>query len=402
MKWSLKLVLRRLLLNKKRNILLVIQIFLGAAVLFSCLSIEESCRRKSAEYSEGISSRAITINANRSPEDEDLNTDDYEYIRDNLLPENYTAVFTFSTGMYIEYNGREWRVPVVFASEGYMTAMAGVKNPDPEGYYLGEKLTEAFYSNECRVTYGEGIYDRAAGELFGRPVRDYTVPEVSSTAQTAGDSYQNSFLDEDLTFANSIILPLALHDRYKDSLVGISGLYIIPEQENDPSVDEVCGRICSELSERYPSGWFTYSNDLADLLKFQTELLLNASLFKTVSAVMIIILFFELIGQFMLTAFRRQRSFAIARMCGAAAGKLVLELFLEIGLPASLGALAGIGAAALAVPSFSSSLYSVQGTGGAAGVVYGLFLGIAAVTVLFCVPTIVRSTPANILRNHDE
>ena len=167
-------------------------------------------------------------------------------------------------------------------------------------------------------------------------------------------------------------------------------------------MDEVCGRICSELAERHPAVWFTYSNDLADLLKYQTELLLNAALFKTVSAVMIIILFFELIGQFMLIAFRRQRSFAIARMCGAAAGKLVLELLLEIGLLASLGALAGIGAAALAVPSFSSSLYSVQGTGGAAAVVYGLFLGITAVTVLFCVPTIVRSTPVNILRNHDE
>ena len=51
MRWSFKLVLQRLLLNKKRNILLVIQIFLGAAVLLSCLSIEESCRRKSAEYS---------------------------------------------------------------------------------------------------------------------------------------------------------------------------------------------------------------------------------------------------------------------------------------------------------------------------------------------------------------
>lgn len=402
MKWSLKLVLRRLLLNKKRNILLVIQIFLGAAVLFSCLSIEESCRRKSAEYSEGISSQVITINANRSPEEEDLDTGDYEYIRDNLLPEDYTAVFSFNSGIYIEYNGTEWRVPVVFASEGYMTAIAGVADLDPEGYYLGGKLTEAFYSNECRVTYGEGVYDRAAGELFGRPVRDYAVPDVASTAQMAQDAYMNADTEDDLTFANSIILPLALHDRYKDSLGGIAGLYIIPEQENDPSVDEVCGRICSELAERHPAVWFTYSNDLADLLKFQTDLLRNAALFKTVSAVMIIILFFELIGQFMLIAFRRQRSFAIARMCGAEAGKLVLELFLEIGLLASLGALAGIGAAALVVPSFSSSLYSVQGTGGAAAVVYGLFLGITAVTVLCCVPTIVRSTPVNILRNHDE
>lgn len=402
MNWSIKLVLQRLALNIKLNILLFIQIFLGAAVLFSCLSIEESCHRKTMEYREGISSQVITINANRTQEDEDLNTGDYNYIRDNLLPENYTAIFSFNTGIYIEYNGIKWRVPVVFASDEYMTAIAGLMEPDTDGYYLGEKLTEAFYTNKCRITTNENVYNQTTQELFGWPVRDYTIPDVVSTAQTAGDSYMSSYLDDDLTFANSIILPLAIHDRYKDSLMGSYKLYISPNQDNDSSVDEVCNSICSELTKRHPTVWFTYSNDLAELLKFQTELLRNASLFKTVSTIMIIILFFELIGQFMLIAFRRQRSFAIARMCGADAGKLVWELFLEIGLLASTGVLAGIGVATLVIPAFSSSLYNVQGTWEAAAIVYGLFLAITVITVFFCVPTIVRSTPVNILRNHNE
>lgn len=402
MSWLLKLVLQRLFLNKKRNILLIIQIFLGAAILFACLSVEECCHKQSAIYGEGISSQIITINANRTTEDEKLELEDYEYIKDSLLPEEYTAVYSINTSIYMEYNGTELYVPVLFVSDDYMKTIVGLEEQDTNGYYLGEKISKIIYSDQFAVTYGMNVYDSSKRKLYDWPVEKFNVLHVKSTAQMAQNAYISTYTGFDMSFSNSIFIPLHVYNQYKENIRGEPGLYIIPRRYNDPSVDEVCNKICKELTLRHPSIWFTYSNDLEEVRKYQTDLLRNSALFKTVSIIMIIILFLELIGQFMLIAFRRQRSFAIARMCGAEAERLIWELFIEIALQSSVGALIGIAVAAFVIPTFSTRLYRVGGTMGAATVVFGLFLFISAVTVIFCIPTIVRSTPISILRNHDE
>ena len=341
MRWSMKIVSQRIKLNKKQNIFLIIQIILSAAILFSCLSVEESCNKKTAEYEKEVSSQIITINANRTQEDKGIEIKDYEYVKDNLLPENYTAVYSVSTSIYIEYNGKtEWRIPVIFVSEEYMTAIVGLTIPDSNGYYLGEKIAEAIYSNKFIISYGDCFYDKSTGALFGWPIKEYAILDVASTAQLARNTYLTSYTGDDLTFSNSLFLPIDVYEQYKDDIGNVDGsLFIIPKQENDPFVDKICDNICKELARRHPSIWFTYSNDLANLLKYQTELLRNAVLFKTISIIMIIVLLFELIGQFMLLIFKRQRSLAIAKMCGAEIWKLIIELVIEIDIISSAGAL---------------------------------------------------------------
>lgn len=400
--WSLKLVIQRLLLNKKRNLLLVLQIFLGASILFSCLSIEESCAQKTMEYGEGLPPQVITISTNAPTETDGLDLDDYTYIKESLLPENYTPAYSVSTAIYVRSNGAEQRIPVLFVSDEYMMRIVGLTNCSTDGYYMGEKLADVFNSNTLEVIYGDFAYNKEKKELFGHPINTYSIPNVSTTAQMAKDQYVNVETEDDLTFSNTVFLPLMLYKQYEKEIDGSHNLYIIPEKNDDPAIDRICGIICKELTQRHPSVSYSYSNDLADLTKNSTEQLRNAALFKTVSIIMIVILFLELIGQFMLIAFKRQRSFAIARMCGAESNKLVRELFAEIAILASIGALSGIAIAVLIIPVFSTQLYNVWGSARAAAIVYGLFLMIATVTVLFCLPTIAKSTPVNILRNHDE
>lgn len=134
MMWSLKLVIQRLLLSQRRNLLLVFQIFLGASILFSCLSIEDSCTQKTMEYGEGLPSQAITIFANTMTETEPLDIDDYAYLKESLLPYDYTPAYSVSAAIYVQTNGAEQRIPVLFVSDELQHILVNVQATEEDSW----------------------------------------------------------------------------------------------------------------------------------------------------------------------------------------------------------------------------------------------------------------------------
>lgn len=396
MRWSLKLVLHRLQANVKVNITLVLQIALGTALFFASLSIYESCIIQQQHNRDSMTNLAVTISENGGNETGKITISDYQAIKNSLANAPCEVIYSIETGIYAQ----EQRISVLFVSSNYGSWMAG-QDELGQTYAMGQKAAERLINNVPCISATAEMYDAEHQLLFGYPLKSYQVLNFDSISKTARGQQVSIQSDTDYSYANTVFVPLdALSANWSE--YGTTYIYLVPHDHAASQMDTFCKQAINTLSTVHPSLHVMYQNDYLALQSQANELIRNAELFKTIALVMLIILSFEIIGHFMLIVFRRQKTYAISRMCGAKTIQLLLELFLEVGGIAFMGAIVGLIPTIAILPQFGNGLYIPHGTVGAALGVFAVLVNLSLMVILFCVPAIGAASPISVLHNSNE
>ncbi len=401
--WNMRLARERILYNKKQYIFIVLQVLLGIAILYSSICADISVNRQSETYTQTVANQLMTVTGYSDEIEREalaISPEDFAYIQENIQPQGSKIVYTIETGMYVEQNDQKNRIQVLFVSEDFYDVIMDVRDLNPSEHYLGSEASNRLQEGHFEVdSYNEYAYQEQTGELFGVPLGDYRVLSAQQNGQTARSYQMNTFgNNNDLSFSNTIFLPIEEFSQYQSSIIGTAYLYVSTDNENTDQIQTFLNEIVQYLNQEHPSFRYRYTDDLQYLQDANTGVIRNVQLIRVVAGLLLVIVAFGFLGLFMLLAKKRQRSFAIAIMCGATIRQIIAELFIEVMTLMFAGTCLGIVIGGFALPLFSIPLYTVYNSVWAILICFGLTLCISAVVTLIISQSIKKLTPVNVLR----
>ena len=401
--WNMRLARERILYNKKQYIFIVLQVLLGIAILYSSICADISINRQSETYTQTVANQIMTVTGysdEAGSEARAISPEEFAYIQENIQPQGSKAAYTIETGMYIEQNNQTNRIQVLFVSEDFYDVIMDAQDLNPSEHYLGSEVSNLLQEGHFEVqSYYEYAYQDQTGELFGVPLGDYIVLSTQQNGQTARSYRMNtSENDDDYSFSNTIFLPIEEFSQYQSFISGTAYLYISTDNENTDQIQTFLNEIVQYLNQEHPSVSYRYNDDLQYLQNANTGVIRNVQLIRVVAGLLLAIVAFGFLGLFMLLAKKRQRSFAIAIMCGATIRQIIAELFIEVITLMFAGTCLGIVIGGFALPLFSIPLYPVYNSVWAILICLGLTLCISAAVTFIISQSIKKLTPVNVLR----
>jgi len=398
MSFSIYLAMRRIRYNLRQYLFIMMQIVLGVALLYASLCVDMSLRDQAIAYSKSVADQVITISGTSTSDQElAITGDDFKGIlgMDERLVN--TLVYTIETGLYVEANGQEKRIQVLFVSDKFYEMLMHHPEIQSDGYYAGRDAYQHLNSGTVRVLLNDNSFNENTAELYGVPLMAFLPLADSEVSQMARNYLAQSYSGEDYSFANALFLPLTAYVQQGSSIIGVPYLYMSIDVENVRETDAAIQQIVTYLQSEHPGVVYQCVNDLQEILMRNVGMLRNASLIRVVAIGLLIIVTFGFLGLFMLIAKKRVRSFGIARMCGAQNRQIVFELFVEICTLTLCGAFIGITASGIAFPMLKTTLYTVHHNAMAILICFALTLCITVIVCIAATHVARKTTSINIL-----
>lgn len=398
MSFSIHLALKRIRYNLRQYLFVMMQIALGVGLLYISLCVDMSLRNQMAAYSQSVADQVITISGTFVSGSELVITeDDFVAIlqMDDQLVNALT--YTIETGLYIEADGKQKRIQVLFVSDSFYEMLMHRPDIQSNGYYAGHEVYQHLSNDSVFVLNNNNVFSENTRELYGIPLTDFQPLIDIGISQMARNYLVQSYSGEDYSFANTLFLPLTAYEQNKPSKGGVPYLYMSIDTENINKTDAMIQRIVAYLQTEHPDYAYQCVNDLQEILMRTVGMMRNASLIRVVAICLLVIVTFGFLGLFMLIAKRRIRSFGIARMCGARNRQIVIELFLEICVLTLCGTFIGIMASSIAFMILQTTLYVIKHNVVALFICFAFALCITIVVSIAATHMTRRTTSINIL-----
>ena len=390
---------KRFRANIRKYIFLIVQISVGVCMVALSLNITYTFREQFAAFQQSIDNLYINIQAGEfygnSPDV--LSIDDYKEIQKEFEAEKDSISYYKNCDLYDAVH--DYWVPILFVDDNFYPLLMKAADHKENNVYIGNKAQQ--YLNEFMSLQEKGTHDFVnvkENTVFGIPVSSFIPLEKLDYHSKAllEDGFISGVFGE-VDFNDYIIFPLSIYENLAVPPSSRNSLAITVGQNDQTNI--LTRSILNYLEQQHKGEEYTLTNYYAMAEENLNRDVHIAELLNVLSAFILTIVVFGFLGLLFILINQRNKEFAIALMCGATQGQLMLEIFMEILLAVLMGVCIGNLASVLFLPFLGTQ--AVGATYHLKTFLFTLLGGIGA-SALVCLLSLRRIryiSPIRILKN---
>lgn len=378
--------------NRKRYLLFILQISIGVCMVALSLNINLTFQTEFSEFKRKTDNLYINLSAGEI----------YGNSPDALSVENYRNVQTafYSQKDRIAYYQKYYAegIPILFVDENFCPLIMKTTNHKKDSVYIGSKARQYYDDLKVQGVVSDSFIDTQKERIFDIPISAMiSLGELDYQSRCLLEDGALTDINGEVDFEDYIIFPIAIYERLNVQPDCIRNLAVIVDSEGN--AEKLAGNILANLMQQNETETYMVMNYAAFAEEMMNRNVHVAQLLNFLSAFVLVIVIFGLMGLLFILINQRSKEFAISLMCGASRWQIILEIWMEILLVVMIGVGIGTLVGALCAPllgnrapTFICQMQTLSLT----------LLGGIAISSLICLPFLHRLkhiAPTKLLKN---